>query len=61
MIATGSRPIVPAPLLPLGAALLTSDNVFDQFDLRPESLAVFGTGAIGLELGQALSQLGSNT
>jgi dihydrolipoamide dehydrogenase len=57
VIATGSQPIVPAELLPLGAALLTSDNVFDLPDL-PESLAVFGTGAIGLELGQALAQLG---
>lgn len=57
VIATGSRPVVPAPLLPLGAALLTSDNLFDLPDL-PESLAVFGTGAIGLELGQALTQLG---
>jgi dihydrolipoamide dehydrogenase len=58
VIASGSRPVVPALLQPLGAALLTSDNLFELPDL-PESVAVFGSGAIGLELGQALHALGT--
>ncbi|HEX5658554.1 MAG TPA: FAD-dependent oxidoreductase, partial [Polyangiales bacterium] len=50
VIATGSRPTVPRELSRLGDALLTSDSLFDLEEL-PESMAVFGTGAIGLELG----------
>jgi dihydrolipoamide dehydrogenase len=57
VIATGSTPVVPKELSRLGGALLTSDSLFDLEEL-PESIAVFGTGAIGLELGQALHQLG---
>ncbi|MET0284344.1 MAG: dihydrolipoyl dehydrogenase [Polyangiales bacterium] len=57
VIATGSTPVVPKELSRLGDALLTSDSLFDLEEL-PESMAVFGTGAIGLELGQALHQLG---
>ncbi len=58
VIATGSTPVVPKQLAPLGDALLTSDTLFELEEL-PESIAVFGTGAIGLELGQALHQLGT--
>jgi dihydrolipoamide dehydrogenase len=57
VIATGSTPTIPRELSKLGDALLTSDNLFELEEL-PESVAVFGTGAIGLELGQALHQLG---
>ncbi|MEY4512093.1 MAG: hypothetical protein RLZZ450_4215 [Pseudomonadota bacterium] len=57
VVATGSKPIVPKELEPAGAALLTSDTLF-ELDQLPESIAVFGTGAIGLELGQALHHLG---
>lgn len=57
VIATGSVPIIPKELAPLGDAVLTTDTLFELSTL-PESIAVFGTGAIGLELGQALSQLG---
>lgn len=57
VIATGSTPIVPHELEALGDRVLTSDTLF-ELELLPESVAVFGTGAIGLELGQALSQLG---
>jgi dihydrolipoamide dehydrogenase len=57
VIATGSTPTIPRELSKLGDALLTSDNLFELEEL-PESIAVFGTGAIGLELGQALHQLG---
>ncbi|MDB5798848.1 MAG: dihydrolipoyl dehydrogenase [Paucimonas sp.] len=57
VIATGSRPVIPAELQPAGDWLLTSDDVFELLDL-PTSVAVVGAGAIGLELGQALHRLG---
>jgi dihydrolipoamide dehydrogenase len=57
VIATGSRPSVPKELAAISGSVLTSDTVFEQPSL-PRSLAVFGTGAIGLELGQALQALG---
>jgi len=57
VIAIGTVPFVPPALEPAGDRLLTSDDVFDLPDL-PESVAVVGTGAIGLELGQALHRLG---
>lgn len=57
VIATGSRPSVPPPFLSLGDRLVVNDDVFSWDDL-PSSVAVFGPGVIGLELGQALSRLG---
>ena len=57
VIATGSRPQVPAELLGAGDRLVTNDEVFEWDDL-PASVAVIGTGVIGLELGQALHRLG---
>ena len=57
VIATGSSPSVPAFLAPLGDRVLVNDDVFDWQDL-PGSVAVFGPGVIGLELGNALSRLG---
>ena len=57
VIAGGSRPIVPEAWQALGDQILTTDSFFEQEDL-PVSMAVIGLGVIGLELGQALSQLG---
>jgi dihydrolipoamide dehydrogenase len=57
VIATGSTPIVPDAWRTGGARVITSDDVFDWDDL-PASVAVAGTGVIGLELGQALHRLG---
>src|SRR5690606_4357165 len=57
VIATGSRPSVPAPFEALGDRLVVNDDVFAWQDL-PRSVAVFGPGVIGLELGQALARLG---
>jgi dihydrolipoamide dehydrogenase len=57
VIATGSRPYYPEFLAAAGNRLLTNDNLFELNDL-PKSVAVFGPGVIGLELGQALSRLG---
>jgi dihydrolipoamide dehydrogenase len=57
VIATGSTPVVPDEWKKGGDRVITSDDVFDWTDL-PESVAVVGTGVIGLELGQALHRLG---
>jgi dihydrolipoamide dehydrogenase len=57
VIATGSRPSHPSFLGNAGDLLLTSDDVFEWQDL-PGSVAIFGGGIIGLELGQALHRLG---
>ena len=57
VIATGSSPAYPAAWKVLGDRVLTNDDVFELPDL-PESVAVFGPGVIGLELGQALHRLG---
>jgi dihydrolipoamide dehydrogenase len=58
VIATGSRPDVPAGWREaLGDRLIVSDDVFDWAEL-PRSVAVVGTGVIGLELAQALHRLG---
>ena len=57
VIATGSRPIVLPQWQALGDRLIINDDVF-SWDTLPESVAVFGPGVIGLELGQALSRLG---
>lgn len=58
IIATGSSPFIPEGWdKKLGDTLLTSDTIFDMSDL-PESMAVVGTGAIGLEMAQAFTRLG---
>lgn len=60
VIATGSHPWVPPPLDTIREHVILNDDVFEWDDL-PESIAVFGTGIIGLELGQALHRLGVRT
>ncbi len=57
IIATGSTPIVPAEWKELGDSIITTDDIFELEEL-PQSLAVIGLGAIGLELGQSLARLG---
>ena len=57
VIATGSSPVFPAAWRPLADRLATNENVF-EWDQLPESVAVFGPGVIGLEIGQALHRLG---
>ncbi|WP_457324441.1 FAD-dependent oxidoreductase, partial [Roseateles sp. P5_E11] len=53
VIATGSRPFVPAGWREgLGARLIVNDDVFVWVDL-PKSIAVVGAGVIGLELALA--------
>lgn len=57
VIATGSTPVNLPKLDNVGKGVIVSDDVFEWTDL-PSSVAVIGTGVIGLELGQALSRLG---
>jgi dihydrolipoamide dehydrogenase len=57
VIATGSSPMVPQEWQLAGPRVITSDAVFDWTGL-PGSVAVVGSGVIGLELGQALHRLG---
>ena len=57
VIATGSSPAYPAAWKALGDRLIVNDDVF-QWSALPGSVAVFGPGVIGLEIGQALHRLG---
>ncbi|WP_367103691.1 dihydrolipoyl dehydrogenase [uncultured Psychrobacter sp.] len=58
IVATGSTPFIPDGWSEkLGDTLLTSDSVFELSDL-PDSMAVVGAGAVGLELAHAFARLG---
>jgi dihydrolipoamide dehydrogenase len=57
VIATGSTAKVPPAFRELGDRVVINDDVF-AWNALPRSVAVFGPGIIGLELGQALSRLG---
>ena len=57
IIATGSRPIMPSFLEPVRDRTLNTDTLFEQ-DRLPRSIGILGLGAIGLEMGLALSRLG---
>ncbi|MEN8209445.1 MAG: dihydrolipoyl dehydrogenase [Candidatus Fermentibacteria bacterium] len=56
IIAAGSTPVMPGPWRKFGHRVITSSTLFEMEDL-PESLAVVGLGAIGLEMAQAFSRL----
>ena len=60
VLAVGSRPTVPTPWQVLQERLLISDDVF-SWQTLPESIAVVGTGVVGMELSQALARLGVKT
>jgi dihydrolipoamide dehydrogenase len=57
IIATGSSPLMPGAWKAFRDQIITTDDLFELESL-PESLAVIGLGAIGLELGQSLARLG---
>lgn len=57
IIATGSRPVVPAAWEPFRDRVITTDEFFELEDLQG-SIAVIGLGVIGLEIGQSLKRLG---
>ncbi len=59
VIATGSKPALPAiPGLDSGP-YLTNENIFDLTE-RPEHLIIIGAGSTGLELAQGFRRLGSS-
>lgn len=60
VIATGSTPIVAPPYRKLGAAMLTTNDLFELTEL-PRRMAVIGSGPVGLEIAQALGRLGVET
>lgn len=57
VLATGAAPFVPDVFAKLGSRILTNETIFELEDL-PNSLAVIGSGPIGLELAQAMARLG---
>lgn len=57
VIATGSSAHIPEFLQPYRDRVVINDDIFEWTEL-PRSVAVFGIGVIGLELGQALQRLG---
>jgi dihydrolipoamide dehydrogenase len=59
VIATGASAVIPPPYDAVHDHVLTNETVFELEDL-PATLAVVGTGIIGLELGQAFQRLGVN-
>jgi dihydrolipoamide dehydrogenase len=59
IVATGSKSIIPQSWADFQHRFLTSESIFEQKEF-PKSLCVIGLGAIGIELGQALTRLGVN-
>ena len=57
IIATGSRPLVPAAWESFRDRIITTDEFFELEDL-PQSIAIIGLGVIGLEIGQSLGRMG---
>ena len=60
VIATGSEPFIPPPFDVIKNEILINDDVFELQEL-PHTLAIIGTGIIGLELGQSLHRFGVET
>jgi pyruvate/2-oxoglutarate dehydrogenase complex dihydrolipoamide dehydrogenase (E3) component len=59
VVATGSKPFIPQIVGLAEVGYLTNETIF-QMEKLPERLVVIGAGAIGLELAQAFSRLGSH-
>lgn len=57
VVATGSVPYVPSMFDTIRDRLVVNDDVF-EWETLPTSIAIFGAGVIGLEIGQALHRLG---
>lgn len=57
VIATGSRPVMPGWLDSVRDRTISTDDLF-ELDALPRSVGILGLGAIGLEMGLALSRLG---
>jgi len=59
VVATGSRPTIPAIAGLDSGPFLTSETIFELKE-RPEHLIIVGAGSVGLELAQAFRRLGSS-
>ena len=57
IIATGSRPVVPAAWEEFRDDIITSDEFF-ELETLPASAAVIGLGVIGLEIGHTMARMG---
>ncbi len=57
LIATGSRPFIPNIKGINEVDYYTTDNLW-ELDYKPEEITIVGSGAIGLEISQALARLG---
>jgi dihydrolipoamide dehydrogenase len=57
IVATGSRPVVPAAWTSFNDRVLTTDTLFERPTL-PRRIGVIGIGTIGTEMSQALARLG---
>jgi len=57
IIANGSRPAIPGWLDPVLEYTISTDELFELKEL-PSSIGILGLGAIGMEMGLALSRLG---
>ena len=57
VIATGSRPVMPGWLESVRDRSVNTDELF-ELDSLPNNIGILGLGAIGLEMGLALSRLG---
>ncbi len=57
IIATGSRPVVPAAWEEFCDDIITSDEFF-ELETLPASAAVIGLGVIGLEIGHTMARMG---
>ena len=57
VIATGSRPIIPAAWESFREDIITTDEFFELEQL-PASAAVIGLGVIGLEIGHTMARMG---
>src|SRR5699024_10645818 len=56
VVATGSTPVVPLAFDSVSSKILPTDTLF-ELETLPKRLGIIGLGAIGLELGLALSRL----
>jgi dihydrolipoamide dehydrogenase len=57
IIATGSKPHITESWLPFKEFIIDTDQFF-ELETLPRTMAVFGLGVIGIELGQALHRIG---
>jgi len=57
ILAVGSRPFIPQWLQPVAHKTISTDQLF-ELDTLPKRFGILGLGAIGLEMGLALSRMG---